>query len=284
MGPAAQVQSDRRKGKQEFEHKITVAGGVEAVGRNGGETQFARQLVPVQGYVAAGQRPRPQRQDLGAPAAIGQPVSVTEKHLGVGQQPMRAQDDLGALPVRVAGQHGIVQLFRAAEQSFVPFAQLPSESIDLLPDEQPQVSCDLFVAAAAGVELASHLAHVLHQPQLDKVVDVFGIRFEIGGVGARPLADLSQAGENRVVLSRGQHAGAGQRLSVGATRSQFLPQQAPVVEKRALPLVEGGVGRLGKPPLPHSFHRTTTSCLSSNARTRAGNPRMRINPSASFWS
>ncbi len=197
---------------------------------------------------------------------------------------MRAQNGLGALPVRVAGQHGIAQLFRAAEQDFVPLAQLPPESLDLLPDEQPQISCDLFVAAAPGVELASHFTHVLHQPQLDKVVDVFGIRFEIGGVGARPLADLSQAGENRVVLSRSQHVGAGQRFGVGATRSQFLCQQAPVVEKRALPLVESRVGRLGKPSLPQGFQRTTTSCLSSNARTRAGNPRMRINPSASFWS
>ena len=52
----------------------------------------------------AGQRGRPQGQDVQPLPAIGQAVAVAGELLDVGQEVMRGQDRLGALHVRVAGQ------------------------------------------------------------------------------------------------------------------------------------------------------------------------------------
>ena len=84
-----------RKHEGQLTDKVPVAGGIEAVGGGGGKAEGGPGLFPVDRQAGASQGRRAQRHDVGAAAAVGQPVTVTSKLFAPDQQLMGCQHRLG---------------------------------------------------------------------------------------------------------------------------------------------------------------------------------------------
>src|SRR5580658_7537477 len=100
------------------------------------------------------------------------------------------------------------------------------------------------------------------------------------GPGSHP-ANLLESFENADEFVGRQKSGSFQRAGMGPTGRQFVAQQPAVEVKRPLPAFELRVQRLLEPARPH-LHRATST--RARARVREGSPRIRMKPSASFWS
>ena len=191
---------------------------------------------------------------------------------------MRHQHRLGTLQVRVgrhrafAGNVGLVDEFTSKLDQQIAYG------INLLANIEPQIGGDLLVAAASRVQLVAGFASQFHQARLDVVVHILDRR--IVGLGNRFARDLLEREDRAGKLLRIQHSGAGERGRVRLAGSDFVRQQHAIEGKRPLPLLEFGILRLAEAARPH-LHLTVSAWII--ARERAGRPRMRMKPSASFW-
>ena len=138
----------------------------------------------------------PKRQDVDAPAAVGEPLAVPIEHGHVREKVMGEEHRLGPLQVRVAGHGRLAVLLRLLEQSRLHRGERGVELAEHLADVQALVEGDLIVAGAPGVQLAAHRAGQLDQPALDIHVDVFELRaereapaLELGPHGVESLLD-----------------------------------------------------------------------------------------------
>ena len=95
------------------------------------------------------------------------------RHFEIRQQVVRPQDGLRAPHMRVAGNHGIGILRRQIEQRRITPASSSRSPVAFLAQPEPRIERDLFVAAAAGVDLVRHRAGPLLQLADDQRVDVF---------------------------------------------------------------------------------------------------------------
>ena len=160
---------------------------------------------------------------------------------------------------------------------------------------QAQVGGDLLVAAAAGVQLVADFAGKLHQPLFDVMVNVFD-----GRVVSRGHAFGGDLLERRAAWPASSAAVSTPALasadSVRLARRNLVRQQDAIERKRPLPLLEFRVQLLAEAARPHlhfatselplfirRFRRQLRHLDFTSARERAGRPRMRMNPSASFW-
>ena len=109
-------------------------------------------------------------------------------------------------------------------------------AVDLRPHVQPQIGRDLFVAAAAGVQLEADLASNLHQPLFDVVVHVLDRR--IVGRGNPLSRDLIERCECQRQFGAVEHARLGQRGGVRLARRHLVRHQDAIERKRPLPLFE----------------------------------------------
>ena len=85
--------------------EVAVAGGVEAVGGDRGEIEPGTDMLAVDRQARSGQRPRAEREDVGALAAIGEPIAVAAELLAPRQELMGGKDRLRAAEVGVAGDN-----------------------------------------------------------------------------------------------------------------------------------------------------------------------------------
>ncbi len=89
---------------------------------------------------------------------------------------MGDEDGLGALEMGVGGYNGIAGGFCLGEKSLGPFGELADQRFDAVADVEAQVGGDLFVAAAASVQLEAEVANGFGEAQLDEVVNVLSLR------------------------------------------------------------------------------------------------------------
>ena len=89
---------------------------------------------------------------------------------------MRERDRLGALEVRVSGEHGGDLVLRAPEQGKGELLGRAVELVEELDGQQTQVERDLVVAAARRVQRAADRTGALGEHALDCGVHVLGIR------------------------------------------------------------------------------------------------------------
>ena len=82
----------------------------------------------------------------------------------------------GALEVRVAGHDSLAGFFGERDEGVGPGDEAARCGVDAFAHEEAHVRGDLFVAAAAGVELEGERADFFGEFELDVVVDVFGLR------------------------------------------------------------------------------------------------------------
>ncbi len=127
------------------------------------------------------------------------------------------------------------------------------------------------------MQLVTHVPGQFHQALLDEVVHVFDRWIVVWRYAL--AADLIQRGPCCCKLPLIQHARRCQRGRVGPARRHLVRQQRAIEWERALPLLEVRILRLAETARPH-LHFKVSACTS--ARERAGSPRMRMKPSASF--
>ncbi len=216
---------------------------------------------------------------------------------------MRDQDRLRTLHMRVRRHGSLTGGFRLIHEFADELAKPLRDDVDLRAYVQAQIGGNLFVAAAAGVQLVADFAGKLHQPCFDVMMNVFD-----GRIISRRHAfgrNLIERVQRSFELGVRQHAGLGQRGRVRLAGRHFVGQQDAVERKRPLPLLEFRIRRLLEAARPH-LHFFTPDCATAdskppassipalstpnfgtpdftNARERAGRPRMRMKPSASFW-
>ncbi len=172
-------------------------------------------------------------------------------------------------------------------------AQRAAQLVNAFAHEEPEIGRNLLVAAAPAVQLLACFAHQRHELFLHKMVDVFCFRVRKEVRLVTVALDLVQRRQNELALFAGQYSRGPERAGVRAAGRQLEAQQLLVERKRPLPLLELRIQRLPEPARPHlHFAASSTpareSCPSwprrKRARERAGRPRMRMNPAASFWS
>ncbi len=107
LGEPAEV--DHREGRRshQLDHEVAIGDGIERVGGDAVEAEFAGGRLTVERIAGTGERTRAERGDVGAAPAVGQPAAIALRHLDVGQQVMREEDRLGRLDVGRPGQDGV---------------------------------------------------------------------------------------------------------------------------------------------------------------------------------
>ncbi len=163
------------------------------------------------------------------------------------------------------------------------------------------------------MQLVADFASKLYQPCFHIMMNVFDGRIiDRRRTFRRNLVERTQRGFE---LGEHQHTSLGQRGRVRFARRHFVRQQDAVERKRPLPLLEFGIRLMLEAARPHLHFFTpdfftpdffTPNCATADskppassipalstpnfgtpdftsARERAGKPRMRMKPSASFW-
>ena len=88
---------------------------------------------------------------------------------------MRHQHRLGTPQMRIGGHGGIARLLGPRHQRIQPLRQLQPQIIDTGSHIKAQISGNLLVAAAATVQLVTHVANHHDQLFLDKMMHVLGL-------------------------------------------------------------------------------------------------------------
>ena len=89
---------------------------------------------------------------------------------------MRNQHRLCPLQMRVAGHDCVAGRAPLFDERARPVCKAFDHELDLSANIEPQVGGDLFVAAAAGVQLEAELSDALRELELDEVMNVLGGR------------------------------------------------------------------------------------------------------------
>ncbi len=156
---------------------VPVAHRVHAIAGYSRKPQGARRHLHIDGEGGPGQGGAAQGKHVGAVIALGHALFVPQEHFGIGHEVVREQDGLGVLEVGVAGHDDTKVLFGQIGQGADGLKEEPAAIQEHIPKIKPGVQSDLIVTAAGGVELASHLADLLHEPLFHGHVNVF-----LGGV------------------------------------------------------------------------------------------------------
>jgi hypothetical protein len=148
----------------------------------------------------------------------------------------------------VSRHHQSLRFGGAVQQGFQQIAQQGAQVVYGIPDEQAQVSGDLFIAAASAVQLLPGFADERYQLFLYKVMNVFSFWIiEVSGLLLTGLADLVQRRGDQTEFRRRNNARGFQSLRVCAAGRKFVAQQFLVEGKRPLPLFEMRIQRLPEP-------------------------------------
>ena len=159
------------------------------------EAELGRDAFAVQRQNRSCHCSRAERTDVQPLAAVGQPIEIAQKHLDVRQQPVRHQHRLRPLHMRVRRHGRVAGGFRLVHELADELAHLLRDGVDLRAYVQAQIGGNLFVAAAAGVQLVADFAGKLHQPRFDVVMDVFDGRIVSRGHAlGRDLVERAQRG------------------------------------------------------------------------------------------
>ena len=133
-------------GRKELAGEVPVGHRIHAVLRNVIETELPRHETPVQDNSRSGQRPRSERQHIGAPGCVGQTPRVAFEHFHVGQHMMRRQHRLRPLQMGVAGHDGVTSPHGEADERFLQTSHRGNKIRRRLPHPEPQIRGHLVVA------------------------------------------------------------------------------------------------------------------------------------------
>ena len=240
----------QREHKGQLADEVAVAGAVEAVGRHPGKAERCRHCLAIDRQARAGQRPRAEREDVGANAAVGQSLPVALKFLTPRQQLVGRQHRLGSPHVGVAGDDESLLPFGQREKCPLEFLKRSVDAIDRAAAVEPQIGSHLIVAAAGGVELAAGVAETGGQRRFNMEVDIFLGGGELKAAGADLLADLLKHSRDLLRLGLGDQAGVGEHGRVGDRAVDIVVGESLVVRDALGKSLDAFVGRLAEDARP----------------------------------
>jgi hypothetical protein len=226
------VDADERGIEQKLGDEIAVTHRVQTVFAHARKAQFAREEFAINAERVARERACAQRQNRNARYAIVQARAITREHPKVRQQPVREQNRLRALQVRVTGHQHVEVLLSLFDECRLEIGELRLETRDRIEDEEARVGSHLIVAAAPGVQLARDRADEFTQAAFDGGVDVFVTRLRGECAECEFLFDLCQTFQQRVAFGLADEIGARERTRVRATTANVHLVQSPVEAKR----------------------------------------------------
>ncbi len=263
LGEPRQVHHRHGARVQEVGGEVAIRHGVDAVLAHTGHSQFPRRDRPVQGERGAGQRPRPERRDVHAPARLHEPVGVPGEHLPVRQEVMGEEDRLGPLQMGVAGKDDPEKLFGPGDDGFLDLHEEPENLVDFIAQVQPEIDGNLVVAAAPRVQLSPDGADPADQATLDRHVDVLVREIEGKFPGIDLPADSQQTLDDPLRLGLRQDAPLSQHPRVGDAAGDVVPVEQDVVRDRSGELLDEPVGRAVEAPPPRLLFRHVSLSRSS---------------------
>src|SRR5262249_31735626 len=231
-----------RARRQELEHSVAVAHGIEAVRRDRGEAELLGERLEVDRKRGAGECRGAQRHGGGARAAVAEPVAVALQHEDVREQMVAEDDGLGALQMRVAGQRRLDRFGGARHERLLDAAQAHAYARHDLAQVQALVQGGLVVAGAPRVQLAADLADQLLKAPLDVGVDVLELEAEREGPGRQLVADRGEPPDDGVALGGGQEPGARERLGPRDAAGDVVRPESPVEGERSSELLGAWIG------------------------------------------
>ena len=287
----------REGGKREekFEGEVAVADSVQAIGRGAGKTQIARESIAVEWKGASGEGARAKRAIVGARGGRGQAFGVAMQRFAVRQEPMRQQNRLRVLHVRVAG-HGNLQIaLGLRSDGAFQGSERAAEVLRSFAHIHTKFGSDHFVAAAAGVQLRAQRAEFFDQRGFDEMMNIFGWRLvEPRSIGLGAPCDFAESSDDFLAFCFAENSGGDDGARPGAIEQQFLREHAAIKAPGALEFVKRCVGAAFEAAAPHllfagSSHQALAFCgtffgsvSAGSCGTVMGSAKRLMKPSASF--
>ena len=251
------------------------------------------------GRIVPATAPDPSGHTIQPLAAIRQTIHVAQKHLDIRQQPMRHQHRLGALQMRVS-RHGALspggfRLLHDLRRAYELRASSCDDLIDLLAHVQAagrwrsaRCGCGRYAACiqlhrqappAASRRSGAHLRWPDRRPSGTPSAAIWSSADSVADSSAA-LRTPAFASADACALLAATSYGSSMR-SKGNDRCHCSNSASGAWPKRPDHIFIARLLHAGRRRLRCFFQRQSLALAS--ARERAGNPRMRMNPSASFW-
>src|ERR1700681_454799 len=168
------MRRDARERKKIIEREIAVAHGIEAVRRNAGKAELARDGRAIDSETVARKGARTHRASVGAFRSVLQASDVARESLGMRQQKMRKQNRLSVLHVRHARHRRGNVGFRLLQESVEHGLKTALNLRDGVHDKEAEIGGYEFVAAATCVQLPAERAEFVDQRAFDEMVHILG--------------------------------------------------------------------------------------------------------------
>ena len=234
-----------------LENKVAVACRVHRIGGWRRESEFTRRDGPIERKSGTGHRSRSQRTEIQACRAIEEAIGIAQCHLNISKQPMRYQNRLRPLQMRVARHDGFACVAPLRNQSGGPGCEPADDKLDLSAHIKAQVRCNLLIAAAARVQFEREIADALDELKLNEVMNVFGsgmiAHLDSAGVRTEFRGNLVERCRQLDGFALGEDPCRGEGRRVRFAGGDFLIEKAPIKDDGALPGFEFRVQRLTKP-------------------------------------
>ena len=276
LGETREVDGAQRARRQRLDHEVAVADGVERVRGRRAETEVLRELLAVDRVRRACERPRPERRRAHALERIRETLGVAAEHLDIRQAPVREQDRLRALEVRVARERRRLLALGEVDERVHRGLELGLAQLQLPRGPEPQVGGDLVVAAAARVQLLAEVADAGDELALDPRVDIL-----VGGVDDRARVilrkreDLRERSRDLALFVLGDHPHAHDCLRPCDRALDILAHERSVERKRVVELAEERVGLAFEAPCPDGGRHVSGPSASRSKRRRRSKPSWR---------
>ncbi|OPY82896.1 MAG: hypothetical protein A4E70_00510 [Syntrophus sp. PtaU1.Bin005] len=172
----AQMHHDQRGVKKELRDKIPVGNRIHAVVGYFGKPQQAGDVGPVNGKRGACQGGSPKRHHIDPAMAVPQTRLVTVEHFPVSQEIMGKKDRLSLLQMRITGEDRFRLLPGEIKNDRLEGCHTIEDRHDFGPEIEPDIQCDLIVAASASMKLCPCLSRSPNQGFFNRHVNVFVFR------------------------------------------------------------------------------------------------------------
>jgi len=217
FGQTRKMSHGQRSGGGKFNRKITIRNRVERVFTNRIKAQQLGGVLALNRVSRARQGCCAQRQAVHTTARVGKTLGITTQHFYISEHVMTKSHRLRHLQVGKTRHQGFSVLFRQFQQTGLQFAHQVKNHVDRAAQIQADISGDLIVAAAAGMQTLAGIADLFGQTPLNIHVHVFEINAPVETTVADIVEDFRHAAADGIeVIGRQypdviQHRGMGER-------------------------------------------------------------------------
>ncbi len=238
LAHAADVHHAQAGGSGEFDGKVAVADGIQAVltdlwqALRIDHAQCGSYPLAIQRVAGARQSRRAQRQAVDPGANLLQALGIAAEHFHISQHVVAKAYRLRHLQMGKAGHDHVGMALCHCQQRLLQVYQQSADQVNFTAQPEPHIGGHLVVATAPGVQALAGIAYELGQTGFDVQVHVFQVKLPVKLPRLDFLADLRHAAlDVGQVLGAddglcGQHAGVCQRACDVGLPQAFVKKHA----------------------------------------------------------